>query len=223
MFQVPLGDDGVIVLHGSDSFDPEELTRAVAPLGFEAFVGSRLSIAEQEIKRLLVTKGISSVWQMALLQEAVLPPEPDRDRAPLLRILAHMIERLAAERDFVIVDPYLLPDGNVDSGYLSELVCLLEPIAARTARLAVVTKQLNGSLWRELTNELGLRCPLCSVTHARSDRYHDRFWLADQARGLFVGTSLTGLGRRYAIVDYLDSKDVTAIVEDLRAEGLLAR
>jgi hypothetical protein len=195
----------------------------VAPLGFEAFVGSRYSIAEQEIKRLLVTKGISSVWQMVLLEEAVLPPEPNRDRAPLLRILAHMIERLAAERDFVIVDPYLLQDGNVDSGYLSELVCLLEPIAARTARLTVVTKKLNGSLWRELTDELGLRCPLCSVTYARSDRYHDRFWLADQARGLFVGTSLTGLRRQYAIVDYLDSKDVTAIVEDLRAEGLLVR
>jgi hypothetical protein len=31
--------------------------------------------------------------------------------------------------------------------------------------------------------------------------FHDRFWIADEERGLFIGTSLNGIGHRYAVSD----------------------
>jgi len=46
-----------------------------------------------------------------------------------------------------------------------------------------------------------------------SDVFHDRFWIADEVRGVFVGTSLNGIGRRYAIIDYLQQRDVVDIVQ----------
>jgi hypothetical protein len=219
MNRIELRGDDVLILHGSDSFNPQELNRVLEPLGFEAYVGTRFSIAEAEIKQLLVTEGISGLWRKIPLREAVLPGPVD-DRAPLLRLLAEMIRRLAAERDFVIVDPYLLPN-EPRGDYLYELIGLLELVAARVARLHLVTMQFNERLFGELSEELAERCPHCAVTHVRSRRYHDRFWMADESRGLFVGTSLNGVGRRYALADFLDSNDVAEIIGDLRTEGLL--
>ena len=41
--------------------------------------------------------------------------------------------------------------------------------------------------------------------------FHDRFWIADKTRGVFVGTSLNGIGKRYSIADYLREEDVREI------------
>ena len=36
--------------------------------------------------------------------------------------------------------------------------------------------------------------PSCRLTHRTSNDFHDRLWIADRERGLFVGTSLNGIG-----------------------------
>jgi hypothetical protein len=54
-----------------------------------------------------------------------------------------------------------------------------------------------------------------------SEKFHDRFWLADGARGLVVGTSLNGLGKRYALVDFMQPSDVRDVVQALKTEGFL--
>ena len=36
---------------------------------------------------------------------------------------------------------------------------------------------------------------------------NDRFWIGDQTRGIVIGTSLTGLGNRYALMDYISDQD----------------
>jgi hypothetical protein len=41
---------------------------------------------------------------------------------------------------------------------------------------------------------------LLTANPCASSEFHDRFWIADGARGLFVGN---GLGKRYALADYL--------------------
>jgi hypothetical protein len=61
----------------------------------------------------------------------------------------------------------------------------------------------------------------CQIVHRISNTFHDRFWIADWQRGLFIGTSLNGIGLRYALADYMHENDVRDIVAALVSEGLL--
>ena len=51
-----------------------------------------------------------------------------------------------------------------------------------------------------------------AVTVRYTNTFHDRFWIADQTKGVFCGTSLNGIGIRYSLADYLKEEDVQEIV-----------
>lgn len=218
--QIPLRDDDVLLLRGPKTFDPQELTRVLEPLGFKAFLSSRFAAVEDELKRLIIEKGVSYVWRLVRLQEAVLPPSPV-DRPGLLKLLDEMLAKLAPSREFAVIDAYLLPT-KTPPGYLADVLSLLEPIASGVVSLSLITSEkYDAQLLRDLKTSLAASCPSCQVIHSVTDRYHDRFWIADQARAIFVGTSLNGIGRRYAIADYMVESDVIEVVSDLKANGLL--
>ena len=49
------------------------------------------------------------------------------------------------------------------------------------------------------------------VSQKYTDDFHDRFWIIDDKKGLFIGTSLNGIGKRYSLIDYLQDSDVANI------------
>jgi len=218
---IPLDSGQVILLKGRANFNPEELIQALAPLGFRPFITTRAELAEAEINRILLERGISSVWQTVIFQEALLPSTPDVPT--LVAILKEMLEQLVPESHFAVVDRFLFPDEKkCPSDYLDTLVQVLEPAARRVKELLVVTeKKHNAHLRSALEQRLKALSPGCRFRHCCSESFHDRFWIADRARGLFVGTSLNGLGLRYALVDKLAADDVQEIVAALVSEGLL--
>ncbi|MEZ5284987.1 MAG: hypothetical protein R2712_09300 [Vicinamibacterales bacterium] len=92
---------------------------------------------------------------------------------------------------------------------------------ATDLELRLVTKSPSGSAFLDvLQHDLQERAPQCRLRHAATKRYHDRFWIADEERGLFVGTSLNGIGKRYCLVDYMAPHDASEISADIRAECL---
>jgi len=218
---VPLRDDELIILRGPKTFDPQELTRVIEPLGFTAYISTRFAAVEYELKQLVIKKGVSYVWRLVHLQEAVLPPGPAQ-RSGLLKMLDGMLAKLVPIHEFVIVDPYLLPKTKMAS-YLTELVSLLSPIACAVPKIFLVTsRHYDGQLLQNLQASLTKSCPNCRLIHKVSNRYHDRFWIADLERGLFVGTSLNGIGCHYAMADYMDVNDVKMVITDLKDNGLLS-
>lgn len=54
-----------------------------------------------------------------------------------------------------------------------------------------------------------------------SNDFHDRFWIADRARGLVIGTSLNKIGSRIFFVDQLSGSDVKAVLAE--ADPIIAR
>ena len=216
--QVPLRADDILVLRGR-AFDPNELHEAIAPLGLTAGLTTRWRLVETEVKQLLVEHGVSYVWQLVRLQEAIMPPSADVPA--LLAMLTQMLTLLSPRESFVVVDRYLLPKKR-SADYRDRLVSILEPLATRVASLTLVTdRSHDAALLQDISTEISRRAPECRVVHRTSTQFHDRFWLADLDRGLLVGTSLNGLGNRYALVDRMRSSDVQEIVQALRSEDLV--
>ena len=220
MTTIPLKAGEVIFLKG-DQVDPEKLQAVLAPLGLEAFFTTRGELAEAEIRRTLVERGISSVWQTVAFQEALLPCTPDVPA--LVAILREMLEKLAPKSEFVVVDRYLLPRQPYATDYLDTLVQALEPAVRSVKELLVVTSTKHDAQLRQaLQQRLRVLNPGCCFRHCCSESFHDRFWIADRTQGLFLGTSLNGLGRRYALADRLADDDVRQIMAALASEGLLS-
>jgi hypothetical protein len=211
-----IGQDHVLFLTGVPQCEPNDLARLVETVGLRASITTRYQLVEHEIKHLLLEKGVSYLWQLVNFREDVLPRTPDRPA--LLRVLVGMLGRIAPTEELVIVDRYLLPKGCTDC--LNTLAGLIAPILPSGARIVLVTSQqcdagLVDGLRERLKDSKG------EVELRISENFHDRFWIADRSRGLFVGTSLNGLGKRYALADYMDEDDVKVIVDALSGEGLL--
>ena len=51
--------------------------------------------------------------------------------------------------------------------------------------------------------------------------FHDRFCIADEVKALFIGTSLNGIGRKYALADFMEDEDTATIVKELRRASLI--
>jgi hypothetical protein len=211
-----IGQDHVVFLTGVPRCEPGDLARLVETVGLSAKIATRYSLVEHEIKQLLLEKGVSYLWQLANFQEDALPRTPDRPA--LLRVLGGMLRQIAPTEELTIVDRYLFPKGC--SECLDMLTSLLSPVLPGGARLVLVTSR---NCDAGLVTGLRERCKISKVEVdlRLSENFHDRFWIADRIRGLFVGTSLNGLGKRYALADYIAEDDVKAIVETLAVEGLL--
>jgi hypothetical protein len=132
-----------------------------------------------------------------------------------------MLRQLSPTQDFIVVDRYLLPRSGA-SDYLETLGALLIPITRKVHHLTLVTSpNYNCQLLTDLIDRVSTPELDCKIVHQTSDVFHDRFWIADRQRGLLVGTSLNGLGRRYALIDYMRETDVRDVVEALVSECLL--
>jgi hypothetical protein len=217
--KIPLRDDDIIALTGASKFDLAALLAAVEPLGFELRIGTRFALVESELKRLVAEKGVSYVWQLMRLQEAILART--QNAPAIVTLLASMLSRLAPTQDFVIVDRFLLPKSK-SSDYLKTLVSLIEPISRAVCQLILVTsRNYNPQLLTDLAAQVSPPGSNCLIVHRISDTFHDHFWIADRHRGLFIGTSLNGIGLRYALADYMHENDVRDVVAALVSEGLL--
>lgn len=215
--KIPLRDEDLLVIQvTSAGFDPKEVQAALEPFGMIACLTERFSLAEAELKRLLIERGITWVWRLVDLQEAVMPQTQNVE--PLVRVLQSMLAKLSPTHDFIIIDRYLFSKG-ADA---TTLMSLLAPIATTVTRIQFITgPRPDPVLLDEVRASLLAHSSKISVVHSVSDDFHDRFWLADRSRGLFLGASLNGLGKRYALADYIVPNDVLEIIAALDARGLL--
>lgn len=218
MTRIPIVEDDVLFLDG-DSFDLEALLAAVEPLGLHPKLGSRFSLIESDLKKMVMEHGVSYIWRLTRVTEAVLPATPGI-RSALLVMVSEMLSRLAATSSLTVVDPYLVGDSS--QNLLNDFISVIGDTTKNIATLRLITKPIGQSAFvADLRAALNASAPQCKVEHVASGRYHDRFWIVDETRGLFIGTSLNGIGNRYALVDYLAADDVTEIVADLKLHGLL--
>lgn len=141
-------------------------------------------------------------------------------------LVAHRLAELAPADHLVITDPYLFPSNpkEGENEYAERLVRLITPILKPGSRLTcLVNDRSNRDLEESVKSVLVAKAPGApgldlKIHHC--DDFHDRFWIADSSRGVVVGASLNGLGRRIFFIDQLSEDDVLAVVAEIRHLGI---
>ena len=177
--------------------------------GYELRLTSESSYAFDQTARGIREKGITHFISAIPLQEAVLPDNTPREE--LTDLLRYMVSNIQASDELLLIDPYLFP-SNPDSDYVAYLGRVFSTAIGSIKRLDVATlPSRNRTIQADFLAMVSSVKPGVVTSFKYTCAFHDRFWIADKTRGIFVGTSLNGIGRRYALTDYLREEDAKEI------------
>ena len=145
---------------------------------------------------------------------AVMPPETPKELH--LEILKNHLKQLNINNKLIIIDNYLLPK-NHDVNYLDFFIEVFKDALKQCNELEIITLEKHNENLKNLINEKMKKLyPDLKVTYKFTNLFHDRFWIADNKKGLFIGTSLNGVGKKYSMIDFLLDEDTEAIVAQLK-------
>lgn len=169
----------------------------------------------QEVKRLLLEKGATAILTRQQLNEEVLPDSTPRN--VIVDTLRYKISQCHPNQSMLIIDPYLFP-SSPDHDYLSFFLQIFEDSLKGSTHLMIATMaNRNTSLEGQMLAQIRQLNPSILITRKYTDVFHDRFWIADESRGVFVGTSLNGMGKKYAVIDWLHEGDALEIAQRYRS------
>lgn len=137
-------------------------------------------------------------------------------------LIQKFLDKIITTNQLLIVDRFIFPTKR-DSNYPNFLCDLLDKYIGTLEKIIFITSpSYERPVQVSVETLLKSKKPTLNIEYKFSDEYHDRFWISDfDKRGVFLGTSLNGYGRKYALVDYINISDVRQIVSSLRDEGLL--
>lgn len=135
------------------------------------------------------------------------------------KMVAQFVSQLDGATRIMIIDPYLYAASDkIDVASLFRN--LLGEASSALEEIIFVTNGKNANAKVDIHAAVTALVPGCKIIDVQSDQIHDRFWIdPDAGKGLVMGTSLNGLGRKIALVDKLKTADVAEIVTLARAVG----
>ncbi len=200
-------------LPGADSDVPHELVLSVSDLlkasGFDLRMADEDGWVFQGVKFGIREKGITYYTQSRMAMESVMPVGfTSEERVNLINC---MLNTIHPTEELLLIDPYIFPEKH-DDDYIETIEEIVKDEIVGLSSVVVVTKhKRNEGIEQQFVQMIRKINQKVEYKPFYSEEFHDRFWIADRSRGLFVGTSLNGIGKKFAIADYLREDDVKAI------------
>ena len=201
-----------------------EMSQYLKQQGIEVYSVNIDEYFYENCQKLLMEKGARHILSVMSLTEAVLPKSETRDTRDLLvKVLSKQLQTLVPSNDLIIEDPYFFPKGLSDKAeYLTIFKEVFGSVIPRLATMRFITKpEYDKGLYEDIQHILLDLNPRIVSSHKTTNEYHDRFWIADESRGLVIGTSLNGIGKKYALTDFIKDEDTADIVKELRKANLI--
>lgn len=223
---VEFKDDGAFRHDGawnSFQFDPplthndcRDLVSHAQELGYRMLF-RRTDYSLEEIQERLVEEGPGLFLNMTSLQHDISPKEQPKTAE---QRMSDRMSKLSPVDDLIITDPYLFTSSRKGDSqdYAASVVGMIAPALTNGLRItAIVSPQKDDTVRTAVLEQLDARGQDLDITVVESHDFHDRFWIADRARGIVVGTSLNKIGSRIFFVDELSTSDVAAVLAEVDA------
>ncbi|RZJ36584.1 MAG: hypothetical protein EOO51_00245 [Flavobacterium sp.] len=174
----------------------------------------------KEIQEHIIEHGMSSLLTIETINDSLIPKGATTDK--IILTMQRYLDRIGIDKELIIVDGYFF-STTADTTYATTIFDVLEKYLATIENLIFVTKnKVDTTLKSSIESKLKARKPSLTITHHTTDNYHDRFWISNhREKGIITGTSLNGFGRKFSLIDRLNTTDVRDIVASLTTQGLL--
>ena len=133
------------------------------------------------------------------------------------------LDKIGVDNELIIIDPYFYAP-TTDTTYPTTIDLILSKYLPQVDTLHIITfpNKVDVTLRTAIETNLKTKNTSLNILHKTSNNYHDRFWISNnREKGILTGTSLNGYGKRYSLLDRLNTSDVREIVGSLQTHGLL--
>lgn len=147
---------------------------------------------------------------------------PYDKRPDIIAVFRKYLDRIILSDHLVLVDAYLFSDKDEKGKYSQFVNGIFSEHLKKLQRVTFITKKdsVNKAAKEAITEGfLNVKRQL-KIEVKYTDLFHDRFWICGN-RAIFVGTSFSGLGKKYCLIDYIDQDDLLTIKGYLKNEKLL--
>jgi len=209
-----------VILDFPQNIDPIQVFASLSKIGINTSVPNQEALDVLEYQRIIKEYGLTKIFSINTLCEEVLPHNIS---VPLLiQLIKDRIDNLSPSNELLIIDNYIFPKKHTPN-YTNDLLTILKNIAVTIKKLTFITlPNYDLPTFQDVQNKIkAINSHLCIEIKSTSI-FHDRFWIADQERGIFIGTSINGLGNKYAIFDYISPEDILNIIKILKSERILS-
>ncbi len=137
-------------------------------------------------------------------------------------LIQKYLDRTIKTNKLIIIDRYFFPN-NHDATYPNFVVDILDKYLSIIDEITFITSpRYNSVAANSIKSLLFSKKETLTINIKHTDDFHDRFWISNyNGKGLFLGTSLNGFGRKYALIDYINTADVRLIIAELNTQGLI--
>ena len=166
--------------------------------------------------------GITAFMSMQDIKEDIL--HKTNDRYSLTDSLRSKLLNISPSNELIIIDGYVFQARRDEKPeeHLKFFMDIFSQTISSIKSLKFITfPGYNESSYALFRKELVELNPNLDITCNTTKEIHDRFWIADRTQGLVVGTSLNGIGKKYALFDMLSEGDTKSIVDILKEQQLL--
>lgn len=142
--------------------------------------------------------------------------------ADIKALVQKYLDRIITTRKLLIIDRYIFPNHH-DSNYANFVGDILDKYLTTLDEITFITSDKHNVILKDsITSLLKSKNSTLNISFKFTEHFHDRFWISDyNDRGLFLGTSLNGYGKRYALIDYINTTDVRQIISELRGLNII--
>jgi len=185
---------------------------------FQYFPQDGLDI-EQE-KEWLVKVGLTEAFYAQKYYEAL--GTTSHRPGDIKALIQKYLDRVVTTSKLLIIDRYFFPN-RYDTNYPNFVGDILDKYLPNLDEITFITSaNHNLPVKNSITTLLQGKKPTLNINFKFTEDFHDRFWISDpNDKGLFLGTSLNGYGRKYALIDYVNMTDVRKIILELRGLGII--
>ena len=177
----------------------------------------------EEIAEYILKHGVSHLLNIQTLNEDVVVAGTPENK--IIQVLIKYLNKIEIDNELIIVDPFFLaPTRLPDYPALVESLLLNFLPTIDVIRLITTANpsKIDTGLQSQIEAKLKSHKSSLQIIHSTTNDFHDRFWISsNREKGLVTGTSLNGLGNKFALVDRLNTSDVRDIVKELASLSLI--
>jgi len=184
-------------------------------------VNSVVHSFKDEIVDYIIEHGLASLISSEPLVEMVVAKGATPNR--IVEVFKKYLAKAGVDKELIIVDPYFY--HPINAAYEALVVDVIAPHLMNLEDIRVITAP--GSKVTPATKaniEAALRAlkPTLNIDHSTTDEHHDRYWITNnREKGVASGGSLSTLGRKYCLIDRMNTTDVREYVAIYKAAGLI--
>lgn len=167
-----------------------------------------LDVLRPHIMQHIIERGLSSLFYNHTTCDAIMHPSFTTDE--IEAVVLGIMSKLNGVKHLLIIDSFFYDDKP-------ECLLLLEKIVrSMSSKLEMVTLITHGkrlSMQPGMHNVFSTVVPGIQINDVVTEDFHDRYWIdVENTKGVMLGTSLNGIGKKIAMIDHANVADTREIV-----------